>query len=102
MGYCYFPRALMKTYKICCICSAFLFASSVMAQTANSPSASSPAQTPAASQDDKTPQTGSEDSARAQAYYDYTMGHILEQEYENSSQAEDASKAIGFYKKAYE
>ena len=92
----------MKTYKMCCICFAFLFASSVMAQTANSPSASSPAQTPAARQDDKTPQTSNEDSARAQAYYDYTMGHILEQEYENSSQAEDASKAIEFYKKAYE
>jgi tetratricopeptide (TPR) repeat protein len=40
-------------------------------------------------------------SARADAYFDYTMGHIYEQQYENTSKAEYASKAIDFYKKAY-
>src|SRR6266436_3902727 len=40
-------------------------------------------------------------SARADAYFDYTMGHIYEQQYENTSKAEYASQAIDFYKKAY-
>jgi tetratricopeptide (TPR) repeat protein len=38
---------------------------------------------------------------RADAYYDFTMGHILEQQYENTSRAEYATQAIDFYKKAY-
>jgi tetratricopeptide (TPR) repeat protein len=41
------------------------------------------------------------DSSRADAYYDYTMGHILEQEYESTSQPDFATQAIEFYKKAY-
>src|ERR1700740_1919734 len=45
--------------------------------------------------------TASAPSARADAYFDYTMGHIFEQQYENTSKAEYASKAIDFYKKAY-
>lgn len=40
-------------------------------------------------------------SSRADAYFDYTMGHIFEQLYENTSKAEYASEAINFYKKAY-
>jgi tetratricopeptide (TPR) repeat protein len=40
-------------------------------------------------------------SARADAYFDFTMGHIYEQQYENTSKAEYASQAIDFYKKAY-
>src|SRR3984893_2638087 len=40
-------------------------------------------------------------SSRADAYYDFTMGHIFEQQYENTSKAEFASQAIDFYKKAY-
>ena len=40
-------------------------------------------------------------SSRADAYFDYTMGHIYEQQYENTSKAEYASQAIDFYKKAY-
>ena len=40
-------------------------------------------------------------SARAEAYYAYTMGHIFEQQYENTSKADYATKAIEFYKKAY-
>ena len=104
MGYCYFLRVLMKTYKLCCILLTPVFACSLAAQTANSPSASPPAQTPAASSqtDDKPLPADGADSARAQAYYDYTMGHILEQEYDNSSEAADAGKAIEFYKQAYE
>jgi len=40
-------------------------------------------------------------SQRAQAYYDFTMGHVYEQQYENTSKAEYATQAIDFYKKAY-
>jgi len=41
------------------------------------------------------------DSARAEAYFDYTMGHIYEQQYEATSNADYATKAIDAYKKAY-
>ncbi len=41
------------------------------------------------------------DSARAEAYYNLTMGHIYEQQYEATSNAEYATKAIEAYKKAY-
>lgn len=38
---------------------------------------------------------------RAQIYYNATMGHLYAQEFESSGHAEDAAKAIDFYKKAY-
>jgi len=41
------------------------------------------------------------DSPRAEAYYNFTMGHIYEQQYEATSSAEYATKAIEAYKKAY-
>jgi tetratricopeptide (TPR) repeat protein len=37
----------------------------------------------------------------ADAYYDFTMGHYYQQEYEITSHDEDASKSIDFYKKAF-
>jgi tetratricopeptide (TPR) repeat protein len=40
-------------------------------------------------------------SERAEAYYDFTMGHVYEQQYENTSKPEYATQAIDFYKKAY-
>jgi tetratricopeptide (TPR) repeat protein len=40
-------------------------------------------------------------SARAEAYYLFTMGHIFEQQYEATSNAEYATKSIEAYKKAY-
>ena len=39
--------------------------------------------------------------SRADAYYNVTMGHLYQQEFETSGHAEDAAKAIDFYKKAY-
>ena len=52
--------------------------------------------------DQKTaPVTNPAPSPRADAYFDFTMGHIYEQQYENTSKAEYASQAIEFYKKAY-
>jgi tetratricopeptide (TPR) repeat protein len=41
------------------------------------------------------------DSPRAEAYYNFTIGHIYEQQYEATSNAEYATKAIEAYKKAY-
>jgi tetratricopeptide (TPR) repeat protein len=41
------------------------------------------------------------DSTRADAYYNFTMGHIYEQQYEATSSADYATKAIEAYKKAY-
>jgi tetratricopeptide (TPR) repeat protein len=38
---------------------------------------------------------------RADAYYNFTMGHLYELEFEQTSQPEKASKAIEAYKKAY-
>ena len=46
-------------------------------------------------------QGGVSPDQRAQAYYNVTMGHLYEQEFESSGHAEDAAKAIEFYKKAY-
>src|SRR5882724_11425682 len=41
------------------------------------------------------------DAGRADAYYNYTIGHIYEQQYETTSSPEFATKAIEAYKKAY-
>ena len=42
------------------------------------------------------------DSARAEAYFNYTMGHIYELQYEASSSPEYATRALEAYKRAYE
>jgi tetratricopeptide (TPR) repeat protein len=42
-----------------------------------------------------------DDSGRAEAYYNFTMGHIYEQQYEATSSSEYATKSIEAYKKAY-
>ena len=40
-------------------------------------------------------------SSRGDAYFNYTMGHIAEQQYEATSRSEYATAAIEYYKKAY-
>ena len=40
-------------------------------------------------------------SPRADAYYNYAMGHLFEQQYETTNQPELATQAIAAYKKAY-
>ena len=56
----------------------------------------------ALAQDPQRPAQGNvSPDQRAQAYYNVTMGHLYEQEFESSGHAEDAAKAIEFYKKAY-
>src|SRR5713101_4084829 len=59
------------------------------------------AQTPQQQLTDAKTAPSAKDSARAEAYYNFTMGHIYEQQYEATSSAECATKAIEAYKKAY-
>src|SRR5215472_7886402 len=40
-------------------------------------------------------------TARADSYYNFTMGHIYEQQYEQTGAGEYATRAIDAYKKAY-
>ncbi|MBA0084452.1 MAG: tetratricopeptide repeat protein, partial [Acidobacteria bacterium Pan2503] len=59
------------------------------------------AQNPTPATTESTPGSSEKDSARADAYYNYAMGHIYEQQYEASSNPDYATKAIEAYKKAY-
>ena len=59
------------------------------------------AQAPAEKPVDPKSAPAEKDSSRSEAYYDFTMGHIYEQQYEATSSAEYATKAIEAYKKAY-
>jgi tetratricopeptide (TPR) repeat protein len=56
------------------------------------------AQTPNSS---TRPSTADATTPRADAYYDFAMGHLYELQYEQTSQPDFASKAIEAYKKAY-
>jgi Flp pilus assembly protein TadD len=47
------------------------------------------------------PATTRKDPVRADAYYNFTMGHIFEQQYEQTGAGEYATRAIDSYKKAY-
>jgi Flp pilus assembly protein TadD len=47
------------------------------------------------------PSTARKDPVRADAYYNFTMGHIFEQQYEQTGAGEYATRAIDSYKKAY-
>src|SRR5712664_3962562 len=58
-------------------------------------------QTPQQQLTDPKTEPSAKGSARAEAYYNFTMGHIYEQQYEATSSAEYATKAIEAYKKAY-
>ncbi|HYL64071.1 MAG TPA: tetratricopeptide repeat protein [Candidatus Methylomirabilis sp.] len=57
---------------------------------------------PAAAQTSAQPaETPTPPSPRAEAYYEYAMGHIYEQQYEATSDPDYATKSIDAYKKAY-
>ena len=47
------------------------------------------------------PSTVRKNAARADAYYNFTMGHIFEQQYEQTGAGEYATRALESYKKAY-
>ena len=58
---------------------------------------------PALAQDTASapPSATRKDPVRADAYYNFTMGHIFEQQYEQTGAGEYATRAIESYKKAY-
>ena len=64
---------------------------------------SAPAGTAAGNSTGATGATGAAagPNQRAEIYYDVTMAHLYEVDYETSSKSEDANRAIDFYKKAY-
>ncbi len=80
--------------------SALFAAASALTELAQAQTPTTPADTTSPSQEIGSTQAASP-SSRADAYFDYTMGHIFEQQFENTSKAEYASEAIDFYKKAY-
>src|SRR5215813_4370976 len=72
---------------------------SAAAQTAFASAGQSQASINSANQN--TGETRATTSSRADAYFNYTMGHIAEQQYEQTSRSEYATQAIEYYKKAY-
>ena len=68
------------------------------AAQSNSVQAAKPAETPA-NAEQATPATAP--SSRAEAYYQYTLGHLYEQKYETTNDSDYATQAIDAYKKAY-
>jgi tetratricopeptide (TPR) repeat protein len=95
----------MRLQRITLLAGSMGFASvAAVGQTAQNPSADKPSDAAAAAQNSSAaPKLAApeKDFARAEAYYNYTMGHIYEQQYEATSNADYATKAIDAYKKAY-
>src|SRR5260221_1478245 len=90
--------ALMKLYSFflsLVLTSTFALTAHAQAQTPAKPAADT-----ASSQELASTQAPTGPSSRGDAYFDFTMGHIYEQQYENTTKAEFASPAIDFYKKA--
>ncbi len=73
------------------------------AQTAQAPAVEQTAPAAAVAQEppSNSETTSAKDATRAESYYNFTMGHIFEQQYEATSSPEYATKAIEAYKKAY-
>ena len=70
------------------------------AAQSSEPQAANPAQSQKAS-GDSVQAAPLAPSTRAEAYYQYAMGHLYEQKYETSNDADYATQAIDAYKKAY-
>ena len=73
------------------------FGAAAAAQGSNGQGAK-PAETPKTAEQ-AAPATAS--SSRAEAYYQYTLGHLYEQKYETTNDSEYATQAIDAYKRAY-
>ena len=57
--------------------------------------------TQAPSGDSANPAAQADWEKRAEAYYDVTMGHYYQEQFESSGHADDANRSIEFYKRAY-
>lgn len=65
------------------------------------PAAAAPPVFAAAGAGASQPQGATSGESRADAYYNYMMGHIAELRYESTSQTEYATQALEYYKRAY-
>src|ERR1700752_3442548 len=83
------------------ICRLTIAAALFLALQAPAVMAQATVQQPAAAAPETQAPQSTEVPGRADAYYDFTMGHIYEQQYENTSKPEYATQSIDFYKKAY-
>ena len=90
----------MKLQRITLLAVTFALACAPgFAETPGNPPGENKRQAPATAQNptpgstETTPGNAEKDSARADAYYNYAMGHIYEQQYEASSNPDYATKA---------
>ncbi len=92
------------------ILAAGLTASACFCQTSGEPAAQAPpaaeaspnrAQAATSQDNGASSSEAAKITPRADAYYNFTLGHIYEQQYETTSKPEYASQAIDAYKKAY-
>lgn len=74
--------------------SLFGLSAAAAAQTAPGPPGPSRAR-------EEKPQSAAAGTERAEAYYNFAMGHIVEQLYESTNREEYASQALNYYKRAY-
>jgi tetratricopeptide (TPR) repeat protein len=106
MGYFLFGAFMNSQRVLLAFLAAAIGSAATFAQTPT------PAPAPAATSQDKTAAMPTEQTtasasdvaktpSRADAYYNFTMGHIYEQQYETTSKPEFATQAIDAYKKAY-
>src|SRR5260370_9606623 len=104
-GILFFSGATMKLQRITLITILTGMASAAaMAQAPENPAPEKRADPFAAPQGrfvDPKNASSAKESARAEAYYNFTMGHIYEQQYEATSRPEYATQPIEAYKKAY-
>ena len=93
-----FQRMSLLAVSFACAASAAVAQVPDNSPTGKNPQSNTSMQSPA-----PEPPRGAFDkgSSRADAYYNYTMGHIYEQQYEATSNPDYATKAIEAYKKAY-
>jgi tetratricopeptide (TPR) repeat protein len=103
MGYFLFGAFMNSQRLILAVLAAGLTGGASVCQTSNPTGSQSAAQIPGQNQP-STPASSPEvvkAPSRADAYYNFTMGHIYEQQYETTSKPEYATQAIEAYKKAY-
>jgi tetratricopeptide (TPR) repeat protein len=89
--------------------AAFAMVSMASAPTASARQSNRPPSNPPAAAQNPTsgtsssalPATSGDAATHAESYYDFVMGHYYAQQYSVTSHAEDANKAIDFYKKAF-
>lgn len=115
MGYFSFGAFMILQRVFLAVVAAGLTGGASLCQTSGSEAAAASQDQSATSTDkgsDKSSNAGStagsdanseaaKTTPRADAYYNFTLGHIYEQQYETTSKPEYASQAIDAYKKAY-